>query len=163
MNTIRPYTADDFRLIAGILSESDPWKRLGYGMDHWKRVLVTPLQGREAFIIEIDGRAEGVGVLRPKFLFGDYLELLAIAPSAQGRGYGRTLLEYLEGIVFKRANNLFVCVSDFNAHARTFYNKNGYAEIGPIPDLLTPGAAEILMRKTIGPAKLSRSQSARSE
>lgn len=146
-----------------MLSESDPWKRLGYGVDDWKSVLATPLQGREAFIIEIDGRAGGICVLRPKFLFGDYLELLAIAPAAQGRGHGRTLLAYVEGIAFKRANNLFVCVSDFNARARTFYNRNGYAEIGSIPDLLIPGAAEILMRKTIGPARLSPSRSARPE
>jgi ribosomal-protein-alanine N-acetyltransferase len=143
--------------------ESDPWKRLGYGLEDWKSVLATPLQGREAFIIEVDGRAEGIAVLRPKFLFGEYLELLAIAPSARGRGYGRTLLAYVEGLVFKRTNNLFVCVSDFNERARTFYNKNGYAEIGPIPGLLTPAAAEILMRKTIGPARLSRSHAARPE
>ena len=116
-------------------------------MEHWKKVFAAPLQGREAFIMEIEGRAEGVAVLRPKFLLGDYLELLAIAPAARGRGHGRTLLTYLEGLVFKRVNNLFLCVSDFNDRARTFYNKNGYAEIGPIPDLLIPGAAEILMRK----------------
>jgi len=153
VNTIRPYHADDFRIIAGLLGESDPWKRLGYGLEDWTRLFAAPLQGRDAFVIEVDGRAGGIAVLRPKFLFGEYLELLAVAPPARGRGYGRTLLAHVEGLVFTRANNLFVCVSDFNGRARTFYSNNGYAEIGRIPDLLIPGAAEILMRKTTGPAR----------
>jgi len=43
--------------------------------------------------------------------------------------------------------------SDFNTTARQFYERNGYREVGPLPDLLMAGASEILLRKTIGPAK----------
>jgi len=59
-------------------------------------------------------------------------------------------------LVFARATNLFACVSDFNTEARRFYGKNGYQEIGPIPNFLIPGSAEILMRKTTGPAREER-------
>jgi hypothetical protein len=58
-------------------------------------------------------------------------------------------------VVFRRAKNLFVCVSDFNHQARRFYERNGYTEIGPILHLLIPGSSEILLRKTTGPAKSS--------
>jgi ribosomal protein S18 acetylase RimI-like enzyme len=46
-------------------------------------------------------------------------------------------------------------VSDFNTQARAFYQKLGYQEIGPLPNLLIPGSAEILLRKTTGPARKS--------
>ncbi len=137
--TVRSYKPDDFAAVVRLLGDLNPWKRLGYTASDWERLFETPLKGREAFVIETGGSVVGVGVLRQRFLFGDYLELFAIAASAQGRGYGR--------------ENLFVCVSDFNHQARRFYERNGYTEIGPILHLLIPGSSEILLRKTTGPAK----------
>ena len=37
--------------------------------------------------------------------------------------------------------------------ARDFYRKQGFQEIGPMPNFLIPGSAEILLRKTAGPAR----------
>jgi ribosomal protein S18 acetylase RimI-like enzyme len=65
------------------------------------------------------------------------------------------LLAHVEASVFARAKNLFACVSDFNDQARHFYKKQGYQEIGPMPNFLIPGSAEILLRKTSGPARKS--------
>jgi ribosomal protein S18 acetylase RimI-like enzyme len=93
--------------------------------------------------------------VRQKFLLGDYLELFAVADWTRGKGLGKRLLEYVESVVFARARNLFACVSDFNTQARAFYQKHGYQEIGPLPNLLIPGSAEILLRKTTGPARKS--------
>jgi GNAT superfamily N-acetyltransferase len=139
-----------------MLGELDPWRKLGYTPSDWKRLFAMTLEGREAFVIELDGNVAGVGVLRPRFLFGDYLELLVVAASAQGQGHGGMLLAYLEEMAFRRGKNLFVCVSDFNHQGRRFYDRHGYKEIGPILHLLVPGSAEILMRKTIGPAKANK-------
>jgi ribosomal protein S18 acetylase RimI-like enzyme len=136
-----------------MLADSDPWKRLGYTAVHWER-LFTPLPpGREGYVLEQNGEVAGLALLRRQFLFGDYLELLVIAPSTQRKGLGRALLNHLERIVFARSTNLFACVSDFNTSARQFYERNGYVEVGPLPDLLMPGKSELLLRKTIGPAK----------
>ncbi len=151
--TIRAYRTEDREAVIRMLADSDPWKRLGYTAVHWER-LFTPLPpGREGYIIEQDGTVAGLALLRRQFLFGDYLELLAIAPSTQRKGLGRALLSHLERIVFTRSTNLFACVSDFNTSARQFYEQSGYLEVGPLPDLLMPGTAELLLRKTIGPAK----------
>lgn len=152
---IRPYAPDDREAVVRMLADSDPWKQLGYDAADWERLFRTLPQGRDCFVIEADGVAAGVALLRPRFLLGDYLELLAIAPPARGRGLGSTLLTHLEGLVFARTKNLFVCVSDFNQRARQFYQRHGFREIGPIPNLLVPGSAEILMRKTTGPARKS--------
>ena len=140
---VRPYKPEDRTAIVAILAGSDPWKKL-----------FDPLPaGREGFVIESGGMAAGFALLRPKFLMGDYLELLVVAPSARSNGLGSALLKHIEGLVFARVKNLFACVSDFNAGARQFYKKNGYQEIGPMPNFLIPGSAEMLLRKTAGPAR----------
>ncbi len=151
--TIRAYRTDDREAVIRMLADSDPWKRLGYTAVHWERLFTPLAQGREGYVLEQDGMVAGLALLRRQFLFGDYLELLAIAPSTQRKGLGRVLLNHLERIVFARSTNLFACVSDFNTSARQFYERNGYREVGPLPDLLMPGTAELLLRKTIGPAK----------
>jgi ribosomal-protein-alanine N-acetyltransferase len=150
--SIRSYQPGDRDAVIRMLADSDPWKRLGYTAVHWERFLHPLPQGREALVIERARGVAGVAILRQRFLFGDYLELLAIDRSAQGQGLGRMLLAHVEAIVFARVKNLFLCVSDFNGGARRFYQRYGYQEIGPIPNFLIPGTAEILLRKTTGPA-----------
>jgi ribosomal-protein-alanine N-acetyltransferase len=149
---IRPYQPTDCGAIIAMLAESEPWKALGYTAAHWEHIFTPMLQGREGYVIEQDETAAGIGLLRRWFLFGDYLELFAVAPAARGRGLGTTLLAYLEKLVFARGKNLFVCVSDFNHTARRFYQRHGYHEVGAMHNLLIAGSAEILLRKTIGPA-----------
>ena len=150
---IREMRAEDREPVIQILISSDPWKRLGFIAADWDRIFVPLPAGRDTFVLEIDGTVSGIAILRRKFLFGDYLELLGIAPSATGRGLGGRLLSHVESLTFARAKNLFACVSDFNDAARAFYRKQGYKEIGPMPNFLIPGYAEILLRKTSGPAR----------
>ena len=152
---IRPMTAEDRASVIELLANSDPWKRLGYQASDWD-IYFTPLpQGRDSYVVDQNGKVAGIAIVRQKFLLGDYLELLAVADWARGKGLGGKLLGHIEPIVFGRATNLFACVSDFNAQARAFYKKHGYQEIGPMPNFLIPGSAEILLRKTAGPARKS--------
>jgi ribosomal protein S18 acetylase RimI-like enzyme len=147
---------DDRAAVIALLAVSDPWKRLGYPLDFWDRLFAPLPQGRDSLVLTRGGQIAGIAVLRPKFLVGDYLELLAIAPGLTGQGLGARLLSHLESLVFARANNLFACVSDFNAGARQFYRRHGFQEVGPLPNLLVHGSAEILLRKTVGPLTRTR-------
>ncbi len=92
-------------------------------------------------------------MIRGNFLLGDYLELFAVTKDLRGAGAGRRLLDSVSAQILSRSKNLFVCVSDFNLGARAFYSRCGFVEVGPMPDLLVQGKAEILMRKTAGPAR----------
>lgn len=150
---IRPMRAEDQETVIRLLADSDPWKTLGYGEKDWSRIFSPLPQDRESFIAEAGGRVAGIAIVRQKFLLGDYLELLGVAEWARHQGTGRQLLAHIESLVFARTKNLFACVSDFNAGARDFYRKQGYQEIGPMPNFLIPGSAEILLRKTAGPAR----------
>jgi len=150
---IREMRAEDREAVVQLLGESDPWKTLGYTKDDWNRIFCPIPQGRDSFVIECDGRVAGIAIVKQKFLLGDYLELLGIALWARGKGLGGRMLTHIESVVFGRTKNMFACVSDFNTPAREFYKKQGYQEIGPMPNFLIPGSAEMLLRKTAGPAR----------
>src|SRR5262245_38292645 len=150
--TIRPYQAADRDSVIALL-DSDPWRRLGYTEADWTRLLTVPLEGREGWIAVRDATPSGFALVRPRFLAGDYLELFAVAGAARGHGLGAALLAHVEAIAFGRGRNFFVCVSDFNDGARRFYARQGYEQVGTLPDLLVRGSAELLLRKTVGPAR----------
>jgi [ribosomal protein S18]-alanine N-acetyltransferase len=150
---IRAMQAEDCAEIVQLLSQSDPWKTLGYTIVDWNRIFCPLPQGRDSYVAELDGRVAGIALVKQKFLLGDYLELLGVAEWARQKGIGSLLLKHVEQLVFERTKNLFACVSDFNRSARDFYKKQGYQEIGPMPNFLIPGSAEILLRKTAGPTR----------
>lgn len=150
---IRAMQAEDRAEIVQLLGESDPWKTLGYTIADWNRIFCPLPEGRDSYVAELDGRVAGVALVKQKFLLGDYLELLGVAQWARQKGIGSLLLKHVEQLVFERTKNLFACVSDFNQSARDFYKKQGYQEIGPMPNFLIPGSAEILLRKTAGPTR----------
>ena len=143
------------RPLVALLASSEPWLTLGYVVADWRRLLGGPLANRDAWVIDDGGRARGVAIVRRGFLAGDYLELLAVDASTRSRGLGARLLAHCESDVFARTRNFFVCVSDFNANARRFYRRRGYVQVGRLDDLLIAGSAEILLRKTTGPARVS--------
>ncbi len=152
-SAIRTMVPDDRKSVIQLLSASEPWNRLGYGADDWSRIFCPLPQGRDSYVAEFEGQVAGVAIVKQKFLLGDYLELLGVAVWARQRGTGSQLLRHIETLVFQRTRNLFACVSDFNEPARAFYKKQGYQEIGPMPNFLIPGSSEILLRKTAGPAR----------
>jgi len=150
---IREMVSDDRTAVLRFLGESDPWKTLGYTDNDWARIFCPLPLGRDSYVAELDGRVAGIAVVKQKFLLGDYLELLGVAGWARKKGIGGRLLRHVEELVFARTTNLFACVSDFNQPARDFYRKQGYQEIGPMPNFLIAGSAEMLLRKTAGPAR----------
>ncbi|MDH4327973.1 MAG: GNAT family N-acetyltransferase [Nitrospira sp.] len=150
---IRDMAARDREAVVQLLAESDPWKKLGYTAGDWDRIFCPVPQGRDSYVAELDGRVAGIAIVKQKFLLGDYLELLGVAGWARKQGIGDRLLTHIERLVFERTKNVFACVSDFNQQARDFYKKQGYQEIGPMPNFLIPGSSEILLRKSAGPAR----------
>ena len=152
---VRPMTVEDRAAVMELLADSDPWKRLDYQASDWDSYFTPLPQRHDSYVVDQNGKAAGIAVVRQKFLLGDYLELLGVADWARGTGLGGRLLAHVEAAVFARAKNLFACVSDFNDQALHFYKKQGYQEIGPMPNLLIPGSSEILLRKPVGPARKS--------
>jgi GNAT superfamily N-acetyltransferase len=125
-----------------------------YFADHnyTRRVIQAGIDKKEIYV-GIDGRnsmrgfywASATGM----FCRFPYLRILAVKPSFRGTGVGKELLRHFEASGFSQAPKVFLAVSDFNAGAQRFYESNGYARVGIVPDLYKPGIAEILMVKSV--------------
>lgn len=76
-----------------------------------------------------------------------YLHLIAIREKYRGKGIGRKLLEFIENMLFKTKDKIFLLVGDYNPGAKIFYEKLGYKYIGTIPSLYRKGINEDLMMK----------------
>jgi Acetyltransferases len=80
-----------------------------------------------------------------------YLHLIAVKAECRGKGVGKEMLEFLEDMVFKTRDKIFLVVADFNPDGKRFYEKMGYRQVGVIPDLYRKGVNEYLMMKVYRP------------
>lgn len=76
-----------------------------------------------------------------------YLSILAVKKGFRNKGVGKVLVNKFETIGFKRADRVFILVSDINKTAQKFYRKLGYKKVGNIPDLFKNGVSENLLVK----------------
>jgi ribosomal protein S18 acetylase RimI-like enzyme len=147
---IRPLDSpEDFDACAAIMASSDPWRRLGAGLDTCRRALSQP--EREPWGACKDGRLVAFALLSFKGPFIGYVQLLGVAADQRGRGIGSALLTHAEQCIFARTPNVFICVSSFNENAQRFYDRQGYRTVGRLANYLVQGHDELLLRKTLGP------------
>ena len=78
-----------------------------------------------------------------------YLHIIAIKEEYRGKGIGKALLDYSENIVCETADKLFLVVADYNPEAKRFYERNGYQQVGTIPNLYRSGITEYMMVKDL--------------
>lgn len=99
------------------------------------------------FVAETSTDTAGFFLCLPNGAFHSfpYLHLLAVKEEYRGQGVGKFLLQSWEGQTDRE--KLFLCVADFNPGAKIFYEKNGYRQVGLIPDLYRKGITEYLMMK----------------
>ena len=93
----------------------------------------------------------GLAIIQLKGPLSGYIKSIAIAPAWRNQNLGKTLIAYIEKVIFKTSPNVFLCVSSFNPNAKKFYLDNGYEYIGELKNYVVDGHSELLMRKTTGP------------
>lgn len=76
-----------------------------------------------------------------------YLHLIAVKEEYRGKGVGKIMIDFLEEMVFKTRDKIFLVVADFNPGGKLFYEKLGYMQVGIIPSLYREGIDEYLMMK----------------
>jgi diamine N-acetyltransferase len=146
---LRPLAPDETVLAAAILAGIDPWRRLGMGSGALTGYLTRDDPALARLGLERDGRLAGVLALRWPWLRGPSVELMAIFPGHQGVGLGRAVVSSVSRDAAAVTANLWACVSAFNAPARAFWSRCGFAEVAALPGLVRPEEDEILLRRRL--------------
>jgi GNAT superfamily N-acetyltransferase len=137
---VRPFQADDRPFLASVAQRLHPGEttspRDPRVLEKYlnelagSRLLQDP--GAEAFVATIDGEPLGVIAVNPDadYFTGHpraYVNILVVAPRAEGRGLGRRLLEHVEGWARERGyHEVVLDVFSGNDAAMAFYERCGY-------------------------------------
>ena len=149
---IEPLTHDGIMALAPEMAAIDPWRRLGIDAGRLTASLTTTRSDVISFEARRDGTVRGLLSMRLDWLFGPYIRLLAVLPSAQSSGVGSGLIAHAADIARSRNDsNLWVCASAFNTAAIGFYERQGFARIGTLHGLVVPTEDEVLLRLQLTP------------
>jgi GNAT superfamily N-acetyltransferase len=109
------------------------------------------VRGDGLLVAEEGGGVLGLAWFHPAgtLALGGYLRLIAVVAGGAGKGTGVALLRAFEAETARRSAHAFLLVSDFNDGAIRFYEREGYARVGPMPGLVLPDVAEVLYWKRL--------------
>ena len=145
---LEPLQPGDVRQISSILVSMDPWLTLGYGTEALSHYLLRADPALRRYCLKASGALAGVLTLRHPWLFGPFIELIALFDDFRGKGFGREVIDWICR-EFPDSPNLWATVSSFNPEAQKFYPRLGFENTAVLPDLIRPGRDEILLRKRI--------------
>jgi len=142
----------------------EPWRSLGYRAAALGRYLGRLARGGDVWVARRRraggaraGRAPlAVVVATDGFLLGGFIALLAVKPEASGQGIGAALVAHVEARLRPRRRWLFTSCDADNSAALRFYRRLGFRQVGRLPDLVSRGRVELLLRKPIAADALSK-------
>lgn len=140
-----PMTPDWAAQFGGRLARIDPWLKLGYSSPALCRYLGATGQGRHTIAVLADEAPAACLSVRPNWLRGPLLELLAVLPEFQACGLGKEIIRWLAEQSTAQGN-LWTVSSEFNLSALEFYRLQGFKIVGTLPDLICANETEILLR-----------------
>jgi GNAT superfamily N-acetyltransferase len=149
---IRPLERPEIPALAAALATVPLMVRYGNDAARLGRALEGALdRGEVVRVAEEGGALLGLAwfLTSGTLALGGYLRLIALVPGSEGRGTGLALLRAFEAEVAKDSRHAFLLVSDFNAGAVRFYEREGYARVGALPGLVLPDVAEVMYWKRL--------------
>ncbi|HKB59212.1 MAG TPA: GNAT family N-acetyltransferase [Gallionellaceae bacterium] len=144
-----PPTPQQAQAVAEMLAASEPWATLKFPAAALAHYLTRDDPALRRYVISVEGEVAGIICVRHPWLRGPYIELLGLSPHLRGKGIGRQVMNWAESEARQGAKNLWVVASAFNHRALAFYGSLGFHPIATLPDLVSPGQDEILLRKPL--------------
>lgn len=146
-----PVTQHHADQLARIFATLSPWSDYGISAEHLSRYLQTEEAGAPRLIItdaKNSSREIGALGLRFNWMYGPYIQFLALVPAVQSQGIGTAILNHIEQIARDhQQRNLWVVASEINHKAIRFYENFGFKKAGVLEDLVADGHNEVLFRK----------------
>ncbi|MCC7447040.1 MAG: GNAT family N-acetyltransferase [Anaerolineae bacterium] len=152
--TIRPMTAADIEPCATLMAKSPLWQRYGVTVASASARFESALRDGGIILVADGGDNQPLGfiwvVLRGAFNRSGYIPLIGVNAHQRGGGIGQQLLDAAEDRARQTAiHDMFLLCSDFNVDAQRFYQRQGYAQVGAIPDYVIPGITELIFHKRL--------------
>ncbi|GIW54794.1 MAG: hypothetical protein KatS3mg082_1198 [Nitrospiraceae bacterium] len=85
---IRAFQPEDREPVVRFLSDCEPWKRLNYTAADWNRIFTPLPQGRDGYVIELNGAVAGGGVGPPEISHGGLSGVARRRPVGARSGLG---------------------------------------------------------------------------
>ncbi len=148
--TIARATEPEREWAAALMAASEPWIRLGRGLESCRASCRNP--DFLLFVAHAEDEPAGFILLQRRGVAGSpYVASIAVAERFRSGGIGSHLLAFAEDFFRADARHIFLCVSSFNRRARSLYERLGYVAVGELEDYVISGASEILMHKRLLP------------
>jgi ribosomal protein S18 acetylase RimI-like enzyme len=144
---LQPITAAAADRLGEAIAQIGPWAHYaiaGTALAEGLKSAVTA-----SYQIECAGESAGAVVIRPAWLVGPYMQMLAVLPAFQGQGIGTRVVAWFEAEARLKGRNAWLCVSAFNPGAQRLYRAHGFEFVATLGDLVRDGDAELLMRKRL--------------
>ena len=145
--TIERAQESDYNWCARLMAGSEPWITLRRDLDGCHAALRRP--GSELYLARERGGPAGFILIHPYGCIGSpYIQSVAVAEGARGRGIGTQLVAFAERQMAAR-RFIFLCVSSFNRRAQELYSRLGYQRVGEISNYVVEGHSELLLCKKL--------------
>lgn len=128
----------------------DPWRRYGITAEQLTATFAATSGSTFRYQALVGDEPAGVMIIVHPWLIGPYLQFIAVLPAYQSQGVGRTLLDWFENRARASGQrNVWLCVTGFNDRAAAIYRASGWQQAAVLPDLVTTGIDENLLRKRL--------------
>jgi len=156
---IRPMTRTDRPTVLALIEATDFFRpdEIQVAAELIDAYLDQPDQRDYVVVVVTDDQGAVTGYMTygptPLTLGTFDLYWMAVDPKTQGRGYGRTLVEWLESYARQAGGRLLVIETSSTAKyepTRRFYLGLKYTEVARIPDFYGPGDDRVIYTKRLG-------------
>ncbi len=147
--SLSPLRPEYVGVMSVILCSMDPWLTLEYKPEVFESYLLHADPALSHYAVMISTDVAGVLSLRYPWLFGPFIELMALFDGFRGKGIGRRIVDWVCDRY--ESPNLWATVSSFNLRAQKFYSTAGFEKTAILEELIKPGWNEILIRKKVSP------------
>jgi ribosomal protein S18 acetylase RimI-like enzyme len=148
---VRAATGEEYSKSAALLTENDPWLRLGRTYDY--SMAKVRDHESELYIARLDDQIAGCLLLEMHGQLKGFIRAICVDPAFQGKSIGTKMITLIEKRVFAASPNLFIMVSSFNTKAKKLYERLGFLVVGLLKDYVVRGSDEYLLRKSICPSE----------
>ena len=146
LEPMTPAVADQ---LGAAIAQVGPWAHYGIPPATLAENFKLPAVAVACYRIECDGETTGAVAVRPMWLMGPYLQMLAVLPPFQGQGIGTRVVAWFEAEARARSRNAWLCVSAFNPGAQRLYQAHGFELVATLDSVVREGDDELLMRKRL--------------